>query len=127
MAGFAQHRHATGGLHQVCAAAINDYGANTPLGCKLIAVPAAEPIGRLDRVSTGPGQVTLGGWTLDPNTAAPLSVHVYVDGAFATAVTADKSRPDIGAAFPGYGNAHGFTTTVPVAWRARMSSIAARA
>jgi hypothetical protein len=53
--------------------------------------------------------VAVSGWTIDPDTASPIAVHVYVDGQFVTAGLADRSRPDVAVAFPGYGDAHGFT------------------
>lgn len=71
-----------------------------------------DPIGSLDVASAGPGQVTVKGWALDPNTADPIQVHVYVD-ASGYATTASTTRTDVGAVFPGYGSAHGFVTTVP--------------
>jgi hypothetical protein len=37
---------------------------------------------------------------------------VYVDSV-GVAFTANRDRPDIGAAYPGYGSAHGFSETVP--------------
>jgi hypothetical protein len=40
-------------------------------------------------------------------------VHVYVDGTFATAATADTTRPGLGAFFPGYGDDHGYDLVVP--------------
>jgi hypothetical protein len=39
-------------------------------------------------------------------------VHVYVDGV-ASVVTADRLRPDVGAAFPAAGSAHGFVWSGP--------------
>ena len=36
-------------------------------------------------------------------------VHVYIDGQYAAHVLADGSRTDVGAAFPGAGDAHGWS------------------
>ena len=38
----------------------------------------------------------------------PVRVHVYVDGQGFVLGPASLSRPDVGQAFPGYGDAHGF-------------------
>jgi hypothetical protein len=38
---------------------------------------------------------------------------VYVDNTFKGEFTANASRPDVGAAFAGYGSAHGFDITIP--------------
>ena len=51
------------------------------------------------------------GWAIDPDTAAPITVHVYIDGA-AVALTANASRPDVGQAFPLYGSNHGYSATL---------------
>jgi hypothetical protein len=40
-------------------------------------------------------------------------VHVYVDGS-GLGVVADGSRPDVGAAHPGAGDAHGFSAVAQV-------------
>ena len=56
----------------------------------------------------------VGGWAIDPDTADPIDVHVYVDSS-GRAITADGSRPDVAAAFPGYGANHGFAATFPIA------------
>jgi hypothetical protein len=53
--------------------------------------------------------LTVSGWALDADAPAdPLQMHVYVDGRLSV-VTANESRPDVGAAFPGVGDAHGFS------------------
>ena len=52
------------------------------------------------------------GWEIDPDTAAPGRVHVYVDGT-ATAVVAGNPRGDIAAAYPLYGAGHGYDVTIP--------------
>jgi hypothetical protein len=58
--------------------------------------------------------VHLTGWAIEPDTTDPVQVHVYVDGAFATAAAAGQPRPDIADAYPGWGAAHGFAIDVPV-------------
>ena len=72
-----------------------------------------DPFGRIDSVtSAGAGQVRVRGWAMDPNTTAPVRVHLYVNGAGAASVLADASRPDL----DGFQNglAHGFDEVIPV-------------
>ncbi len=98
------------GRHQVCAYAINvGPGYTNPLlGCRTVTVPNTSPVGNLEGVTGVKGGVSVAGWALDPDTTSPIQVHLYVDSA-ALALTADGSRPDVAAAFPGYGSPHGFT------------------
>lgn len=115
--GFSTSLTVPGGMHQVCVYAINvGYGAANPqLGCKVVSVSSGNPFGNFEGASVGPGTVTVSGWALDPNTANPVSVHVYVDGRWAGRVTADATRWDLAAVFPRYGAAHGFATTLSIA------------
>lgn len=69
---------------------------------------AASPEGRINSTTVAPGVVRLVGWALDRDSSASIGVHVYVNGAYYRPATANVSRPDIGEAYPGYGNAHGF-------------------
>ncbi|QHT56318.1 hypothetical protein GXP71_09670 [Cellulomonas sp. H30R-01] len=112
--GFTATMPATPGPHTVCLYAINTpAGPNVAMGCRSVTVPAANraPIGFLDSFTSTASSVTVQGWALDPDTTAPIAVHVYVDGN-SQAFTADQSRPDIAAAF-GLGDRHGFTATMP--------------
>jgi hypothetical protein len=82
-----------------------------------VADPAKEhdPVGSLDGVGSSGSTLTLGGWALDPDAATqPAQVHVYMDGAFLTAVAAGDQRSDIAAAYPSAGGAHGFNWASPV-------------
>jgi hypothetical protein len=118
--GFSKTISAAPGNHQVCAYAINTAaGGNTLISCRQVSVPAPPnviseqgrvPIGVFDSVTTGPGSLTVAGWALDPDTAASIPVHVYIDSA-SSAVLADQSRPDLEPSFPGYGAGHGFSKT----------------
>ena len=82
-------------------------------GCSVFTLPT-EPGGSLDAVTAEPGALRVRGWTVDPDTAAPTDVHVYVDGAFGTALRAGAGRPDVAAARPGYGDLHGYEGVVRV-------------
>lgn len=108
------------GTHSVCAYAINGgAGGNTLLGCKTITVPAPivnsgrPPIGNYEAATLSGSAVTVSGWTLDPDTAASIPVHIYVDSV-GKAFLADRSRPDVARVFPPYGDKHGFSETVSV-------------
>ena len=75
-------------------------------------VLAGQPFGSLDAVTRTGGTIRVAGWAIDPDTAAPIPVHVYV-GSSGSATTADQSRTDLAAIYPGYGAAHGYVTNVP--------------
>jgi hypothetical protein len=105
----------TGGTHTACVFGINKapHGyKNVLLGCRSAVVPR-DPIGSLDSVTVpGPGTVRATGWTIDPDTTSAIGAHVYVDGQFRSSVTANASRPDVGAVFAGFGDNHGFSADV---------------
>lgn len=116
-----------GGPAQVCAYALNaGVGWTNPLlGC--VTTPARDPFGRLDlaqRTSTG---VRLAGWAVDPDTIAPITVHLYVDGRFSRAIAADLNRPDVGRAHPAWGPVHGFDTALSLPATGRPSQLCAYA
>jgi hypothetical protein len=97
---------AASGWYQVCAYAIN-LGAGTTnpqLGCRTVVV-SDQPMGSLD----GASRDGAFGWVIDPNSKGPIDVHLYLNGSFLTAVTANAPRGDVGEAFPDYGSAHGYT------------------
>ena len=78
---------------------------------------AVDPFGDLNGAFVdinNPGQLTLDGWAIDPDTTGPIQVHVYVNGQWGGQGTADSShRPDVDAAFPFYAPNHGFRFNVP--------------
>ncbi|MBB3678233.1 hypothetical protein [Modestobacter versicolor] len=114
--GFATSLALAPGPHQVCAYAINvrQGTANPQIGCgsALVGVPA---VGNLEQVTATRASVRVKGWALDPDTAAPVDVHIYVDGAFHSVLRADADRPDVGAAYPAAGAGHGFDTALVLA------------
>lgn len=112
--GFSFSAPAVGGTNSVCVYAINVAGGvNTNLGCQTITV-SANPIGHLDGIRLMAGSAVADGWALDPQTSAPIEVHVLVDGSFAGWAYASGNRPDVGATFAGYGSAHGFGFSFPI-------------
>ncbi len=82
--------------------------------------PGNNPRGHFDGVgSPSPGAISVRGWATDPNVRTrSLSIHVYVGGQAGSGAAgydvgaARTYRPDVGAAFPGDGNYHGFDTTI---------------
>ena len=72
----------------------------------------AVPIGFLDSAVPGVGSVQVNGWAIEPDTTGAIDVQVFVDGVFNQTVHATTERDDVGAAYPGYGPLHGYTTNV---------------
>jgi hypothetical protein len=109
--GFSGAVRAANGTHQVCIYAIDSAGRSNPrLGCGPVKVTNRAPIGAIDAATSTQGRIAVRGWALDPDTATPISVHVYVDGKVTQALTADTSRPDVGRIY-GKGVNHGFSGT----------------
>ncbi len=104
--------------HTVSAYAINTNGIeadNVLLGSQTVSPASTTSFGAVDVVAQDPGgTVEVSGWAIDPKTANPVTVVVYVDGVSTAVVTADAARADVGAAYPGAGAAHGFDVKVPV-------------
>lgn len=114
--GFSITVPATAGTHDVCAYGINAAGSGgtAVLRCAPTRV-SSDPMGRVDGVHAGPGSISISGWAFDPDTVEATDIHVYVDGAGTNLGPATQARPDIAAAYPGWGPAHGFSATLPVA------------
>jgi hypothetical protein len=108
--GFSWSGTVSPGTHNVCLYAIDLVEAvrNTGLGCRSVATQVALPVANWEGLSASGSTVSVWGWALDrddPDAAVP--VHVYVDGRVAM-TSANSSRPDVAAAFPGTGSTHGF-------------------
>jgi hypothetical protein len=71
------------------------------------------PVGNIDFAVAVGASIRVTGWALDPETAAPIEVAVAFHGT-TTRHLADVDRPDIGAAYPGNGSAHGFDVRSPI-------------
>lgn len=113
--GFVVNLPAPGGVVNVCAYGINvGVGAHTLLGCRTTTVPTGSPIGVIDTLTRSGANVTGSGWVFDPDTAASIPVHVYVNGV-GYAVSANGNRPDFAGTMPLYGPAHGYSFSIPVA------------
>jgi len=71
------------------------------------------PFGVVDLVGDGGANtIHVAGWALDPDTAASIQVHVYVDGVLAAVLAASGFRPDVDAAY-GRGANRGFDAVMP--------------
>ena len=68
------------------------------------------PFGNLEKVTGGAGTVTVDGWAIDPSRSVPATVFASTTTQ-AMQLSANQSRPDVGAAYPGYPNA-GFSGTM---------------
>ena len=111
--GFSAVLPASAGSHQVCATASNvGPGAHQPLGCRTVRVPGGSPFGNLEAVSGSDGLVSIRGWTIDPDTTAPVYLWVTIDGV-GRHVRAAAQRDDVGRAYPAYGSGHGFDAAIP--------------
>lgn len=119
--GFSGFLRLSAGRHIVCIYGINipgTPGGNPQIQCRVIDV-SPEPFGHLDGVRRAPGGIAGSGWALDPDTDAPIGVHLYSGtgqlgvGNPGTAHHANKSRPDIPGAHPGFSTNHGFDGVVP--------------
>jgi hypothetical protein len=73
-----------------------------------------HPFGFLDSATRVAGGIRVTGWTIEPNSLASTSVHVYVDLTGFNIGLAATSRPDVAAQYPVYGPLHGFATTLVV-------------
>ena len=116
--GFSIATPVTPGPHTVCAYGINTgAGAHTLLGCRDLVVPSSEPdlgrtpFGTLDDVIVSGESIWVDGWALDPDTSAPIAVHVYLDGV-GQAIKADGYRPDVGAVYRDHGPLHGYSVAL---------------
>jgi hypothetical protein len=104
----------TAGSHVACAFAINELAGtrNTLLGCRAFETAGVPPVGNVDTVAVVDGRRSLLGWAIDPDTINPINVHLWADGRYLGAGTANRVRPDVGRAFPAYGSGHGFAIPV---------------
>ena len=115
--GFSTRLQLAQGVRKVCAYAINAArtpGRNAALGCRSIRV-TSTPVGAIDPLRASGRTVTVDGWALDPDSSAAVRVHVWVDGRFATAATADRTNSRVARSYPTYGARHGYRVTLRLA------------
>ncbi len=75
---------------------------------------ASNPFGRLDTVRRVPGGVQVLGWTIDPDTTAPVEVDGYIDGHLRGSTSANRPAADVARAYPGFGSGHRYAATLAV-------------
>ena len=114
--GFSLELNIPDGTHPICLTLLNapgTPGVATSLGCKTVVVTSGA-----FGVPAPPTQVLeslkVQGWALDTATAGPVQVRLSVDGRLATTVTANVPRPDVGATWKGFGDAHGYAALLPM-------------
>ena len=73
-----------------------------------------NPFGYVDSATALPGAARVVGWSIDPDTVDPIQVRLLIDGQLGPLATANAPRPDVAAAFPGFGPNHGFDVQVPL-------------
>lgn len=74
----------------------------------------ASPIGSLDDAIGVRGGVYVRGWTFDPDSpTAAIEAHGWA-GSVGKAMVANEYRPDVGNAYPGVGNYHGYSGVIPL-------------
>jgi hypothetical protein len=101
------------GNHRVCTVSLDAApGFHRTLGCADVHAPGA-PFGRLEAVGSSFETIHVGGWAIDPQTAAPIDVEIRRNGAVVDTTTASTPRPDVGTAYRRYGADHGFSVEVP--------------
>ncbi|AEG45114.1 hypothetical protein [Isoptericola variabilis] len=99
---------ATPGAHEVCVRATDPVSrATVTLGCQGVTVANSLPFGSLDVVEGRDDSIRVRGWAMDPDRPEPINVHLYVDGALRTGITANGYRPDVERVH-GNGAMHGF-------------------
>ncbi|RZS67918.1 hypothetical protein EV187_0340 [Agromyces ramosus] len=110
--GFGATFPATPGRHEVCVYAIDTgWGENASLGCFTTTV-SGDPVGQVENIQPVADGFGVWGHAVDPDVAAPIDVHVYVDGRIAGIFPANQPRGDLGVRYPGFGDAHAFGATV---------------
>ncbi len=102
------------GTHNLCIIAVNQGpGSSNASICKSFSTPTGPPKVTVDAAaSAGLGKVTVSGTAYDPDTTASLSMRYTVDGTQVATGTANVVDTAFGNGHPGYGNAHGYATTL---------------
>ncbi|HEV3225586.1 MAG TPA: S8 family serine peptidase, partial [Acidimicrobiales bacterium] len=96
------------GTHSVCTYGINQgAGVNALIGCVPVVVTGL-PFGAVDGTARTADIATLTGWVIDPSTIGQAQVQLVVDGIPAAPAFAAVVRPDVLAAYPWFGAAHGY-------------------
>jgi hypothetical protein len=111
--GFDRVIPTTSGTQRVCVTGVNvGAGADKLLAsCASVRAVGSVPTGVVDALTGTTSAIQVRGWAIDGDTTAPINVDVYVDGV-GRRVAANAGRSDIARAYPAYGAAHGFSTSI---------------
>ncbi|MBM3716773.1 MAG: hypothetical protein FJW64_13760, partial [Actinobacteria bacterium] len=106
---------APGGATTVCISVPNAAGSGSTaqLGCRSYTPRTGSPVGYLDDLVTVEGGVRVVGWAVDPDTLAPVKMHVYIDGKLSREVAADRERPDLSQSLFAHDLNRGYDVTLP--------------
>jgi hypothetical protein len=117
--GFTATLAADPGEHVVCLWGLQpfDYSAERerPLGCRTLGVDPTIPVGNFESLASTVRGLSFSGWAVDPQVAGPIDVDVYLDDVWAGTVSTTTPRADVGRVYPGTGNLHGYSGSVPAA------------
>ncbi|MGY4643128.1 N-acetylmuramoyl-L-alanine amidase [Cellulomonas sp. URHB0016] len=103
------------GGYQVCVDVTTAGRPTVTVACRWITVAAGRIVGNFEEVQPRIGGATVRGWALQVGAGGSNKVHAYLDGHWAAELSADGSRPDVAAAYPADGAAHGFSANLSVA------------
>jgi hypothetical protein len=116
--GFSASVQVTPGSHETCVTLL-PVSSETLQSTRCATMAAVdperlkEPIGNVEAATVVGRKVSLRGWTLDQDAqTTSLAVHVYVNGNWGGAYTADLLRADIGRVYPNAGSRHGYAMDV---------------
>jgi hypothetical protein len=87
------------------------YSCRVGRNARGVPIRAGYPFGHIDQISTCLGSIRVRGWVIDPDTAASGPVHIYI-GSGGTSLAANRPRPHVARAMPGYGPDHGFDFSI---------------
>jgi hypothetical protein len=117
----------TPGTYQVCVFAIGSsvftIGTNTLIQCKSVNATDSPPYGAFDGASVvtsgSSSAINVSGWDIDPTiptTSIPADIYITAPNGTQTGyrLTANTTRADVAAAFPGTGTTHGFSSSFPI-------------
>jgi GH25 family lysozyme M1 (1,4-beta-N-acetylmuramidase) len=97
------------GTHDVCITAQPLDPARAPgqLGCATV-TRSSDPAGTLTSLALAKARVLVTGWVLDPDTAAPVTVTMTVDGRPYVSATASRASSAAATAYRAWGSGHGY-------------------
>lgn len=80
----------------------------------VVTAPSHLPFGRLDRVQVVESVAHLTGYAIDPDTTAPITIKITLDGRTTASLTADRYSATFAHNHPHYGGRHIFDAHLPV-------------